>query len=70
MSFLIIEDASRFTAGPHSSAMVIRIRGRSIAEFAFDGKLVVLVACCVAEVQKHIFYFVVFLVGFHGSSMV
>ena len=27
----IIEDASRFTAGPHSSAMVIRIRGMLIA---------------------------------------
>ena len=55
---IIIEDASRFTAGPHSSAMVIRIRGRSIAEFVFDGfgKLVFLVACCVAEVpQKNIF---------------
>ena len=42
-----IEDASRFTAGPHSSAMVIRIRGRSIAEFVFDGfgKLVFLDPC-------------------------
>ena len=52
-----IEDASRFTAGPHISAMVFRIRGRSIAEFVFDGfgKLVFLVACCVAEVpQKNI----------------
>ena len=48
------EDASRFTAGPHSSAIVFRIRGRSIAEIVFDGfgKLVFLVACCVAKCRK------------------
>ena len=59
-----IEDASRFTAGPHSSAMVIRIRGRSIAEFVFDGfgKLAFLVACCVAKVPKNNLQFMFFLV--------
>ena len=53
-----IEDASRFTAGPHSCAMVIRIRGRSIAEFVFDGfgKLVFLLACCVAKVLKNFIF--------------
>ena len=48
------EDASRFTAGPPNCAIAIRIRGRSLSEFVFDGfgKHGFLVASCVTKVKK------------------
>ena len=54
-----IEDASRFTAGPQNYAIAIRIRGRSITEFVFDGfgKHGFLVASCVTKVKKIVYRF-------------
>ena len=51
-----IEDASRFTAGPQNCAIAIRIRGRSLSEFVFDGfgKHGFLVASCVTKVKTEL----------------
>ena len=54
MVISFFEDASRFTAGPQNCAIAIRIRGRSLSEFVFDGfgKHGFLVASCVTKVKK------------------